>query len=63
MTNTNRHSWLSWKGALPGGGARLRVYTLGTGGNAETYFSLKLWYAAAQRQERLARLAPAPKTA
>jgi hypothetical protein len=59
MTNKNRHSWISWKTELPGGaGARLRVYTLGPGGDGETYFSLKLWHAAAMRQERLARLAP-----
>lgn len=60
MTNKNRHSWLNWKAALPGGGAgaRLRVYTLGGGEEAQTYFSLKLWHAAAVRQERLARLTP-----
>lgn len=60
MTNENRHSWISWKAALPGGnaGARLRIYTLGRGAGGETYFSLKLWHEAALRQERLARLAP-----
>lgn len=57
MTNRTRHSWLDWKAELPGvAGARLRVYTLGRGGDGDTYFSLKLWHAALARQERLARL-------
>ncbi len=60
MNDKNRHSWISWKAALPGGraGAGLRVYTLRRAGRSDTYFSLRLWHAAAVRQERLARLAP-----
>ncbi|MBI5744978.1 MAG: hypothetical protein HY952_10570 [Elusimicrobia bacterium] len=58
MNNENRHSWVSWKTELPGGraGARLRVYTLNCGGDPHTFFSLRLWHAAALRQEQLARL-------
>lgn len=58
MNNKNKNSLFSARAALPGGGAgaRLRVYTLGHGADKELLFSMRLWYAAGQRQERLARL-------
>ena len=45
--------------ALPGVRlkAHLRVYTLGQGGDAQVFFSLRLWHAAVGRQARLAGLA------
>ncbi|OGR40673.1 MAG: hypothetical protein A2X35_09495 [Elusimicrobia bacterium GWA2_61_42] len=61
----NKHSLFSARAALPGGrtGARLRFYTLGSGADKQLLFSMHLWHAAAQRQERLARLtAWQPKT-
>jgi hypothetical protein len=61
MTNTTRRSLLSARGGLFGGrlNASLRVYSLGGGGDAHLYFSLKLWQAAVARQQRLGGLLPA----
>ena len=44
------------RGSALGGrvNARLRVYTLGGGADAQVFFSMRLWQAAACRQERLA---------
>ncbi|MDD2804930.1 MAG: hypothetical protein PHV33_05205 [Elusimicrobiales bacterium] len=55
MTNKTHRSILSARGAALGGrfNGSLRVYTLGGGPDADVYFSLKLWFAAAQRQQRL----------
>jgi len=46
---------ISARGAALGGrlNGSLRVYTLGGGPDADVYFSLKLWFAAAARQRRL----------
>ncbi|HAT71940.1 MAG TPA: hypothetical protein DCS63_03910 [Elusimicrobia bacterium] len=62
MTNKNKQSLFSARAVLPGlgAGARLRLYTLGLGADREMLFSMRLWYAAAQRQERLARCAAYP---
>jgi len=59
MTNKTRHSIISAHGGLLGGrvNARLRVYTLGAGGDAQLFFSLRLWQAAVVRQARLAGVA------
>lgn len=56
MTNRKHNSIISAKAGIFGGRFRgsLRVYTLGEGPGADIYFSLKLWQAAAERQERLA---------
>ena len=61
MENTKRNSLVSLRGSAFGGkvGARLRVYTLGEGADAQLFFSMRLWQAAADRQARLAQLAPA----
>jgi len=55
MTNKTRRSLISARGAALGGrlNGSLRVYTLGGGPDADVYFSLKLWFAAAARQRRL----------
>jgi len=37
--------------------ASLRVYTLDDGSGPDLYFSIKLWQAAARRQEQLSRCA------
>ena len=57
MTNKNKHSLFSARAVWPGGGAgaSLRVYTLGRGADKDVFFSMRLWLASAQRQERLAR--------
>lgn len=54
MTNKNHKSIISARGSALGGrfNGSLRVYTLGP--EADVYFSLRLWFAAAQRQQRLA---------
>jgi len=59
MTNKNRQSLISAVAGIPALGlkAGLRVYTLGTGADTQLLFSMRLWLAAAQRQERLARCA------
>ncbi len=59
MTNTNRKSIISARAGFLGGRfkARLRVYTLGAGEDAYVHFSLRLWQAAVERQEQLARRA------
>jgi len=56
MTNRTRHSLFSAQGGILGGRlkARLLVYTLGTGGDAQLFFSMRLWQAAGLRQARLA---------
>lgn len=58
MTNIKRNSIISARAGLLGGRfkARLRVYTLGSGDESCTYFSLQLWQAATVRQAQLARL-------
>jgi len=65
MTNTNRHSLISLRGAALDGRvkARLRVYSLGRGADAQLFFSMRLWQAAADRQARLAGLGCAVKQA
>ena len=57
MTNKNRQSIISAVAGIPSLGlkAGLRVYTLGTGADTQLLFSMRLWLAAAQRPERLAR--------
>ncbi|OGS11847.1 MAG: hypothetical protein A2234_01745 [Elusimicrobia bacterium RIFOXYA2_FULL_58_8] len=61
MTNKTRHSLFNSGAALPGGRykARLRIYTLGAGADAQVLFSLRLWQAATLRQGRLAETAQA----
>ncbi len=53
MTNGNHRSLISARGAALGGrlNGSLRVYTFG--GDGDVYFSVKLWFAAEQRQRRL----------
>ncbi len=55
MNNRKRRTIVSAKAGLLGGRLRgsLRVYTLGEGAEADLYFSVKLWQAAALRQRRL----------
>ncbi len=55
MENKNHRTLISARAGFLGGRFRgsLRVYTLGTGGDASVYFSLRLWQAAAERQARL----------
>ena len=62
MTNKNRHSLINATAGIPSLGfkAGLRVYTLGTGADTQVLFSMRLWLAAAQSQERLARCAAYP---
>jgi len=58
MNNKTRHSIFSARAGLPGRmRARLRVYTLGRGADAQLLFSLRLWQAATLHQEQQARLA------
>jgi hypothetical protein len=55
---TKKHSSIfSARTGILGGKVRasLRLYTLGEGADAELLFSIRLWHAAALRQERLAR--------
>ncbi len=56
---TNRRSIISGKASILGGRlkASFRVYTLGSGADADLHFSLRLWQAAAQRQAQLSRCA------
>lgn len=53
MTNRTHRSIISARGAALGGrlNGSLRVFTLG--GDGDVYFSVKLWFAAEQRQRRL----------
>ncbi|MDA8131831.1 MAG: hypothetical protein M0011_10055 [Elusimicrobia bacterium] len=55
MNNRKHRTIVSAKAGLLGGRLRgsLRVYTLGEGAEADLYFSVKLWQAAALRQRRL----------
>ena len=55
MTNRNRKSIVSARGGILGGrlNASLRVYSVGEGGDAHLFFSLRLWQAAVNRQARL----------
>lgn len=57
MTNNKRRSLFSARAGALGGRfrANLRIYSLGEGDDAQLYFSLRLWQAAAERQARLAR--------
>ena len=59
MTNHKRRSLFSARAGILGGRyrANLRIYSLGEGDEAQTYFSVRLWQAAVQRQVRLARQA------
>lgn len=59
MTNRNRFSIINATAGIPALGLRagLRVYTLGSGADAHLLFSMRLWLAASQRQQRLARCA------
>ena len=52
----NRRSIISGKACMMGGRLKtaFRVYTLGEGADAALYFSLRLWQAAAKRQQQLA---------
>ena len=56
MNNKKHRTIISARAGFFGGRYKgsLRVYTLGEGAEADIYFSLKLWQAAAQMQERLA---------
>jgi hypothetical protein len=59
MNNKKRTSLLSARAGMLGGRVRasLRVYTLDDGSGPDLYFSIKLWQAAARRQEQLSRCA------
>ncbi len=59
MTNKNRFPMINVTAGIPALGlkAGLRVYTLGSGADAQLLFSMRLWLAASQRQHRLARCA------
>jgi hypothetical protein len=59
MNNMNRVSIINAVAGIPALGlkAGFRVYTLGSGADTQLLFSMRLWLAAAQRQERLARCA------
>jgi hypothetical protein len=59
MNNKKRTSLFSAKAGVLGGRVRasLRVYTLDEGSGPDLYFSVKLWQAAARRQEQLSRCA------
>jgi hypothetical protein len=66
MKNKHHTSIFSAKAGLLGGRVRasLRVYTLGDAADPDVLFSMRLWYAAGLRQERLARgMECSPKTA
>jgi len=51
MTNKNGRSLFSARAGIPGLGikAGLRVYTLGTGADAQLLFSMRVWHEAARR--------------
>ncbi|MDA8132269.1 MAG: hypothetical protein M0011_12260 [Elusimicrobia bacterium] len=55
MNNRKHRTIVSAKAGILGGRLKgsLRVYTLGEGAGADLYFSVKLWQAAALRQQRL----------
>lgn len=57
MKNKNHNSIFSARAGALGGRIRasLRIYTVGDGADSDVLFSMRLWYAAGLRQERLAR--------